>query len=197
MTLEKRPFQLFMKRLRKIDDNDTIRYYAVGEYGTKNKRPHYHAIMFNVKDEESIYKAWMLDGKPIGGIHIGNVSGSSIAYTAKYIDKPSRVPEHKRDDRLPEFSLMSKGLGQKYLSEKIIDYHRNNIGNNFVTLADGIKIAMPKYYRDKLFNDEEKRKQRVIIQREVEKDNERREREYFAYNHGATQQDYQTYITDL
>lgn len=47
MTLHTPDFQKFMKRLRKLHPRGTrIKYYAVGEYGTERKRPHYHAILF-------------------------------------------------------------------------------------------------------------------------------------------------------
>jgi hypothetical protein len=45
-TVDKRDFQLFMKRLRKIADQK-IGYYHCGEYGEKTLRPHYHACLFN------------------------------------------------------------------------------------------------------------------------------------------------------
>lgn len=81
MTLRKKHFQDFMKRLRKLEPNH-LKYYAVGEYGTHNNRPHYHAIIFNVLDTGSYASAW-----EFGQIHIGHVSSDSIAYTMKYIDK--------------------------------------------------------------------------------------------------------------
>jgi len=117
----KKSFSGFMKRLRRYEKN-TLKFYACGEYGTKNFRPHYHAIIFNIQDIENIRKSWQAinpqTGKKeqIGTIHIGNVTGDSIAYTAKYIDKRVGIPLHQNDDRLPEFSLMSKGLGQNFIT---------------------------------------------------------------------------------
>lgn len=48
MTLRKKDFQLFMKRLRKEFPDDHIRYFAAGEYGDKHLRPHYHAIIYGL-----------------------------------------------------------------------------------------------------------------------------------------------------
>jgi len=175
MTLCKPDFQKFMKRLRKqtgikpiYDENDEliqhgIRYYAVGEYGTKNWRPHYHAIIFNVPDPQSYVDAWGL-----GEIHVGICSGNSIAYTAKYIDKQGRIPCHKRDDRVKEFSLMSQGLGANYLTDEVRKYHKDRLDELFLTTPGGHRIAMPKYYRSKLFTDEEKQEQIKIIKKAVE-----------------------------
>lgn len=48
LTLCKRDWQLFMKRLRKAFPDDQIRFYACGEYGSQTFRPHYHAIVFGL-----------------------------------------------------------------------------------------------------------------------------------------------------
>lgn len=48
LTLRKRDFQLFMKRLRFAFPNDSIRFFAAGEYGDNTWRPHYHAIIFGL-----------------------------------------------------------------------------------------------------------------------------------------------------
>lgn len=54
-TLCKRDFQLFMKRLRKAFPDQHIRFYAAGEYGDENFRPHYHAIIFGLKLDDLKY----------------------------------------------------------------------------------------------------------------------------------------------
>lgn len=62
-TLRKRDLQLFFKRLRKGSAKKSrvykrpIKYYAVGEYGGKIGRPHYHIILFNA-DVSKIQDAW-------------------------------------------------------------------------------------------------------------------------------------------
>jgi len=48
---------------------------------------------------------------------------ASVAYTMKYIDKPSKPRIHSRDDRARQFPLMSKKLGENYLTDEIIKYH--------------------------------------------------------------------------
>lgn len=81
-TLFKPDVQKFLKRLRyHHQEKKTIRYYAVGEYGSKTDRPHYHVIMFNL----SI--AALLDLDKIwshGNIKIGDVNAASIPYVTKY-----------------------------------------------------------------------------------------------------------------
>ena len=53
-TLCKEDLQKFFKRLRYYYKWKKIKYYAVGEYGTKTERPHYHAIIFNLPSDEDI-----------------------------------------------------------------------------------------------------------------------------------------------
>lgn len=149
MDLRKTDFQKFVKRLRKNTGCKTIKYYAVGEYGGKSWRPHYHAIIYDV-DYDDINLAWGL-----GQIHIGSVSNDSIAYTAKYMYKPKRIPQHANDDRTPEFSLMSKNMGKNYLTPAIREYYETT-QNSFLTLPGGFIQALPRYYRDRVFTPEER-----------------------------------------
>lgn len=135
-TIDKRHVQLFMKKLRneykKISDKP-IKYYFVGEYGTESGRPHYHAIMLNMDKNILIKNCWEK-----GFVKIGNVSTDSIRYVLKYCMKP-RTRTDKSDDRLPEFSLMSKRMGKNYLSDAIVNYHTSDLENCFITLKGVLK----------------------------------------------------------
>lgn len=156
MNLHKPDLQKFFKRLRKLS-NQKLKYYAVGEYGTHNFRPHYHIILFN-GDTEQIERAWALDNKKIGEIHVGQVSEASIGYTLKYVCKPKKIPQHQRDDRQKEFALMSKKMGNNYLTENMIKWHKNDLTNRmYVPIKDGKKIAMPRYYKEKIYTIQEKK----------------------------------------
>lgn len=152
MTLCKRCIQLFFKRLRKYHHKDAkIRYYAVGEYGGKTMPPHYHIILFNA-DKTKIDKAWQK-----GSIYIGYVEGASVGYTLKYLAKEKKIPVHQNDDRLKEFSLMSKGLGKSYLTEKMLKWHFNDMENRmYIPIEDNKKICMPRYYKDKIYTKQQR-----------------------------------------
>jgi hypothetical protein len=157
-----------MKRLRKLS-NAKIKYYAVGEYGGETMRPHYHLIMFNA-NAEMVQRAWALDNKTIGHIHIGSVTEASIGYTLKYMTKQGKIPVHKNDDRQKEFSLMSKGLGSNYLTENMINWHKSDLNKRmYVPMKDNKKIAMPRYYKDKIYNEAEKTKVANAIKEMAEK----------------------------
>lgn len=146
-SLKKRDLQLFFKRLRKHELNSRIRYYAVGEYGSKTGRPHYHAIIFNA-NEETVRKAWSL-----GMVHVGKVNQASIKYTLKYIVQPDLKPHGKQ----PPFSLMSRayGLGLNYLTDNILRWHRE--GKRNFAISDGHEVRLPKYFRDKIWHNEDER----------------------------------------
>lgn len=182
MTLNKRDVQLFLKRLRiysvrskkyrglaasckprhnkqntstnppkqkqKLKLKSKIKYYLAGEYGGKTDRPHYHLIIFNSTFED-IEATWLK-----GSVWYGELSEASAAYTLKYISKDTRIPMHKNDDRTPEFSLMSKRLGDNYLTPQIIRYHKKALIERFyLTVPGGNKIAIPRYYKKKIYTD--------------------------------------------
>lgn len=150
LTLDKRDVQLFFKRLRKAHVGKPIKYYLVGEYGSDTWRPHYHAIIFN-SSVHAIDNAWHL-----GSVHYGTVSGASIGYTLKYLHKGKRIPQYVGDPRLKEFSLMSKKLGINYLTPQMIKYHKAVPKDRTYVLVNGYKIAMPRYYKERLFDAEER-----------------------------------------
>lgn len=155
MSLDYRDAALFFKRLRKRVSSHSpdvrIKYYLAGEYGGVTFRPHYHAIIFNVDNVYDIEHSWMR-----GMVDYGTVTGASINYTLKYIDKPKRIPMHRNDDRLPERSLMSKGLGTDYINEKTIAWHKADLlGRYYLPALGGSKIAMPRYYKEKIYTEEE------------------------------------------
>lgn len=207
MELSMDDVQKFYKRLRKqhasvYEHSDTdasmfrpaIKYYTVGEYGGRFKRPHYHAILFNADLElmfekkdimvleytdydgkaHVLCKQWMRDGKPIGFVSIGKVTGASIGYTLKYMCKMRWKPMHKNDDRTREFSVMSKGLGDNYITPATIKWHSKKIDERmYLQIEQGKKIAMPRYYKQKIYTDHQKQ----VIQFWMEKKNRIKEKQ--------------------
>jgi hypothetical protein len=182
MNLSKTDLQKFFKRLRKCHENlleaKSIKYYAAGEYGGKTKRPHYHIVLFNA-NAEYVNRAWALDNKPIGNIHIGTITEASIGYTLKYISKASQIPMHKNDDRQKEFSLMSKGLGANYLSDKMKEWHKNDVTQRvYIPLKCGKKAPMPRYFKEKLYNQEDKEQIAYYFQKKAVLELEQKLEEY-------------------
>lgn len=163
MTLARDDITKYFKRLRKWMSDDKVdmpafKFYLVGEYGETFSRPHYHGIFFNATIDH-IQEAWCYINKDIprsevtqllGITHFGNVTSDSIAYCVKYLDKGRQVPKHARDDRVKEFSRMSRGLGQNYLTPEMIAWHRADPSRNYAWNGK-YKIALPKFYRDQIY----------------------------------------------
>lgn len=107
----------FLKRFRISRSRASLpsfRYFAVGEYGERTQRPHYHLAMFGVSvaDQEMLEAAWSIDGEPIGMTHIGDLTTQSAAYIAGYVVKKlSKKDDSALHGREPEFSTMSKMKG--------------------------------------------------------------------------------------
>lgn len=176
MDLNPSHLQKFIKRLRYYNEQAgnyiPLKYYGVGEYGSRTKRPHYHVILFNSR-LESIGTAWTQ-----GQIHYGSVTLASVGYVLKYISKNTYRKRFHRDDRSEEFSRMSKGLGQSYLTQNMLNWHHGDLLNRmYCTIEDGKKIAMPRYYKERIYNTEERelvgshQLQQIILRRneEIEK----------------------------
>ena len=149
-TLDKRDFQLFLKRLRKTCPTNKLKYYACGEYGTKTHRPHYHAIIFNlpkslISNPQKIADTWQN-----GHIHLANNNQLTINYVVGYMTKSNFSRFNNQDDRLPEFSLMSKKMGLGYLTEAMKNYYKKR--EIFCIVREsGQIISMPRYYKEKIF----------------------------------------------
>lgn len=150
-TLVKSDLQKFFKILRKNIHPDKIRYYAVGEYGTNTLRPHYHVILFNlnINKIDEIHKAWKH-----GHTHIGEVNRASIHYVCKYHLNKNYSPPGCQES----FATMSRkpGIGHSYI-EKSRSYHEGKIDRNYLLQRGGIKSRLPRYYKERLYTDRERR----------------------------------------
>jgi hypothetical protein len=179
MTVRKRCFQLFIKRLRRklpakdVNGKSLIKYYACAEYGDTYHRPHFHAIIFNATPE-AIQQAWESYHESValksrrftivnGYIKIDVVNENTVMYTAKYMNKGKIVGKAGWDDRTPEFQLFSQDLGISYLTPETISWHQQDPSFMF-SWQNGYKIALPRYFRDKIFNDEAKTAQSDLAQ---------------------------------
>lgn len=147
-----------------------IRYFAVGEYGGKTLRPHYHAIILN-SHEQKIIDSWKY-----GGVHVGQVTQGSIMYTLKYVMKDGKIPIHQNDDRIPEYRRSSLKLGLNYLSSAVIKFHRQNPLAHYIVMEGGFKLAIPRYFREKIWQKEELQKINEQIACYFEKINQTQEK---------------------
>jgi len=139
LVLQKRHVQLFIKTVR--NKLGKCRFYAVGEYGDKSWRPHYHVILFGI-GMEMYYKVasyW-----PFGFVHVGEVNPKTIQYICGYVVKKMTNSKDKRlQGRGPEFCLMSRkgGLGSRAVDRMATAYsstrgktalaEEGSVGNRF------------------------------------------------------------------
>jgi len=174
-TLDKADLQKFWKRLRQnqkrsnttiehlyknLARTDKIKYYAAGEYGDEKNRPHYHAIIYNAS-RTVIEKSWTL-----GHTQVVPASEESIAYVTKYLDKRISDPEGQKRAKkvkLPEYNEMSEKIGYSYI-EKNKEWHLKNPDVLYVTTPKGFKIPMPRYYREKIFNYDQRIEQAQMVE---------------------------------
>nr|QJB19974.1 MAG: replication initiator protein [Microvirus sp.] len=121
-------------------------YYIIGEYGSKTFRPHYHGIFFNLPNDPQLM---LINHWKKGFVHVGQVNPASIKYATKYMITKSDFP----DGLVKPFMLVSKGMGLSYV-EKMKEWHIS--GERFYAPdLGGKKVALPRYYRDKMFNKSE------------------------------------------
>ncbi len=164
LSLDVRELQLFMKKLRKKYPQ-RIRFYACGEYGEKNGRPHYHLCLFNhqfndlVPYRESnghmLYTSAQLEKLWTHGYAtIGEVTFQTAAYTARYIMKKINGKEAdnhylyiNKDGEywhlLPEFTTMSRkpGIGTQWLDQFTGDVYPDDF-----IIVNQKRMRPPRFY---------------------------------------------------
>lgn len=179
-SLRKRELQLFIKRLRRAFPDQSLRYFACGEYGSTDTgkgqtfRPHYHIIVFGLKLDDleffkrdkrgydhftskSIERIWSDPDthESKGFVDVEQVNSKTCAYVARYTLKKLYGKDAWYYERLnlePPFLLMSRkpGIGKLYY-----DDHKEEL-LDFPELifsdgtAGGKKFGLPKYFLDKL-----------------------------------------------
>lgn len=166
-TLVKRDLQLFNKRARKAFG--PFRFYACGEYGEQNGRPHYHSIMFGLelgdkrfykrgKNGEDLYTSKSLERVWNHGLCVvGSVTFESCAYVARYIvDKITgeRARDHYSivdsdgivHDRVAEFNVMSRrpGIGMAYYEK-----YGHEVYAHDSVVVNGREVRPPRFYDTK------------------------------------------------
>ena len=141
--------RLFLERVRK-DTKKSIKHWCVTELGEDKDRIHLHGIFFGQKSAELIKKHWKY-----GFVFIGGYCNSrSINYMTKYMLKV--------DVKHPTFKqivLASSGIGSGYMNRLDYLWQKQNYKKIDVatyTFRNGTKMAMPKYYKNKIFTDKEK-----------------------------------------
>lgn len=128
-TLVKRHYQLWLKGMRKaLKDPKALRFFLVGEYGSKSFRPHYHAALFGVsacvrgRTNHKLHKSrsccsacnFVQDHWPHGEIDLGELTPHSASYIARYVVKKMT---RKFDPRLINTSMYGPFLEGEFVRQ--------------------------------------------------------------------------------
>lgn len=190
-SLEYEDFQLFMKRLRKEFKGLTkapngqfpIRFFCAGEYGERFQRPHWHAILFNLRLPDMVRllngtsrSAMLEEIWGAGHAVIGDVTPASAAYVAGYTLHKAYARLQDYEDvlnlstgeltaRRREFVTMSRrpGIGAWWYEK----FSRDLFPTDHA-VQDGRSYKVPGYYWRKYQADE------GVSDNEVEELRERR-----------------------
>lgn len=182
-SVNKRDWQLFMKRYRK-ELLHKVRFFMGAEYGPRTFRPHYHAIIFGhaftgdrkffrtnehgdrIYTSETLNRIWGL-----GNCEIGDVTYRSARYVAGYVTKKITSSDkaaahylrtHPRSGQVyqveKEFQLQSTvpGIGSSWFDK----YKDDCFPSDFVVI-EGRQMPVPRFYLLKLQEEE-----RLKIQRQ-------------------------------
>jgi len=170
-TLVLKHWQDFMKRLRKKYSHKKLSFYHCGEYGEKQGRPHYHAIIFNhqfsdlipIPRKKDLHTSEILKtlwGK--GYVSVGSVTFESASYVASYVQKKINGPKAeainmsnglRHYERMTaegevitlksEYATMSRNPG--IAGDWLTQYHTDIYPSDFTT-HKGKKHSLPAYY---------------------------------------------------
>lgn len=150
LSLRFRDVQLFIKKLRKR--KYYVKYICVGEYGGQTHRPHYHMLLWTDCPTLELEQLWKM-----GQIHFGTLTMRSAMYTLKYIIQPKQRDVDGIEKTRAQFS---KGLGLAYLTNSCYNYHTEDYDSpKMFSVIDGQKVALPRYYRAKIFTKYQLRKE--------------------------------------
>lgn len=159
-----------------IKEKIRISIFATGEYGDKNKRPHWHAIIFNWRpsDEkrkytnsrgDNVYSSDILDQIWSHGFtEIGAVSLHSAGYCARYAAKKLVHGKDGTHDFNPINRRSCKNaIGKGFIEKYWQDIFRH--GNLLINTDKGKKqCGIPRYYEKWLKKNHPEHWQRYVTQ---------------------------------
>lgn len=170
--VNKEDVQLFFKRLRKRCEPlkkgkmknkkyRPLRYFLTSEYGPLHDRPHYHAIIMDINplnnDNPTFMDLYNIidDSWQNGFVYVENAHIGKVHYVVDYMVKDAHL-DLSDDKKETLFNLKSNGIGKKFIEN---EHNRHSLGsrNDFVIPCDSGKRRMPRYYKEKLFDEQRRR----------------------------------------
>lgn len=155
-TFEPNDVKKFIKLIRfELGSRCAVKYFIIGEYCPTTYRPHYHGILFNFPREywHLLDKYW---SSKYGFIKTSPVcTDNHIRYVSKYCTQSTALPSLYNLKQLRFRTMASHGLGLSYIENaEVFQYHKDTLSCQ--VKIGGYDYALPRYYRDKIFDEEEK-----------------------------------------
>lgn len=138
-----------VEHLKKFNNNlkhyYKFKYYLISEYGPKTHRPHYHGLYFGVDAYTEGFNAKINQLWAKGFITITPLNPRRINYVSEYHITKSTAPEGANKN----FNVISNGLGKSYI-QKEANFHKS--ADNLYYRSKNFKLALPRYYKEKLYS---------------------------------------------
>ena len=143
----------FLERWRK-ENKRSVKHWLVTELGGKHyEHLHIHGIIWT-KDKDKIEKHWQY-GYVYGSKEKTYVNEKTINYIVKYIFKIDE--KHKAYKAI---ILTSSGIGSNYINRSDVNnnIYKGEETNERYKTRQGYEVALPIYYRNKIYSEEEREK---------------------------------------
>lgn len=168
--------QKFIRDIRYRYPEQPIPCVTTGEYGTKNKRPHWHLLLFNFAPHDmvpykknkqgdqlytspSIDEIWSYNNSKEHPSQIGPINLATAGYVCRYQLKKQ---EHKetQSEYSPIVRYSSKyAIGKKWLEKN----WQQTFDLGFITIQGGEKQKIPRYYEKWLKKNQPQAYEKYII----------------------------------
>lgn len=131
-SLEPRDLVLWLKRLRQLQG--PFRFVGIGEYGSRFKRPHYHAIIFGGTTIAATEATWQRKGVPLGSTSVSACGVGAMRYVAGYTLKTVAWKDQNLSGLQPEFFRCSLRPGIGYGALDLLEaQHYTDYGSRYLT----------------------------------------------------------------
>lgn len=139
--------RLFLERYRK-KYKKSIKHWFITELGEEeSERLHIHGLLWEIPDNEEIKKLWnygnvVIDKRP--------VTTQTVNYCVKYMVKVDHKHKNFRNQ-----IFCSAGIGKSYLGRynASLNIFRGSETDESYILPNGSRVALPIYYRNKIYSD--------------------------------------------
>jgi hypothetical protein len=156
----------FLERWRKKYKKSVKHWFVTELGGNGTENIHLHGLIWTDVENETISKLWKYgiitvgerkynDGKAWDKKSIGYVNEATISYIVKYVNKIDKLHSEYNSK-----ILCSAGIGKNYIdrNDSNLNKYKGEETKETYSTRSGTKLAMPIYYRNKIYTEEEREK---------------------------------------